>query len=204
MRRHRRHFPFYVATSAALAGLVLGIAISAPAAPVLAANLFFICYLVFAIRALARLEPRHVMEAAGDDDLPVALIFLVTLAAAGASLAALFILVNGDASPSAANLIITLAAVPLGWLTVHIMAAMHYAHLYWKGRKGIAFPETKEPSGIDFIYFSLTIGMTAQTSDVAVTASDMRRLVVIHGVVSFFFNTVILAAVVNSAVSIGK
>ena len=204
MRRHRRHFPFYVATLAAAAGLLVGVAIGVPAAPVLAANLFFICYLVFAIRALRRLEPRHVIEAASDDDLPVALIFVVTLAAAGASLAALFVLVNGDDFPSAVNLIITLAAVPLGWLTVHIMAAMHYAHVYWKSGKGIAFPETKEPSGIDFIYFSLTIGMTAQTSDVAVTASNMRRLVGIHGVVSFFFNTVILAAVVNSAVSIGK
>ena len=133
MRRHRRHFPFYVATLAAMAGLVMGAAIGVPAAPVLAANLFFICYLVFALRALARLEPRHVMEAAGDDDLPVALIFLVTLAAAGASLAALFVLVNSDDSPQAVNLIITLAAVPLGWLTVHIMAAMHYAHVYWNG-----------------------------------------------------------------------
>lgn len=204
MKRHRRHFPFYIAALVAGAGLVIGIALRLPAAPVLAANLFFICYLAFALRALARLQPHHVLEAARDDDLPVALIFVVTLAAAAASLAALFVLVNADGPPRAADLVITLAAVPLGWLTVHVMAAMHYAHVYWSGGKGIGFPETKEPSGVDFIYFSLTIGMTAQTSDVAVTTRTMRRLVVIHGVVSFFFNTVILAAIVNSAVSIGK
>jgi len=204
MRRHRRHFPFYVAALVAVAGLGFGFVLRLPSAPVLAANLFFICYLVFALRALTHLEPRALTSAARDDDLPVALIFLVTLAAAGASLAALFVLVNSDETPGAANLVITLAAVPLGWLTVHIMAAVHYAHVYWSGRKGIDFPQTNEPSGIDFIYFSLTIGMTAQTSDVAVTTPAMRRLVVIHGVVSFFFNTVILAAVVNSAVSIGK
>lgn len=204
MRRHRRHLPFYLAALAALVGLIAGIALGLPSAPVLAAHVFFVCYLFFALRALARFEPQHVIEAANDDDLPVTLIFLVTLAAAGAALGALFVLVNSDHAPGIANLVITLSAVPLGWLTVHVMAAVHYAHVYWAGGRGIGFPETEEPSGIDFIYFSLTIGMTAQTSDVAVTTPSMRQIVVIHGVVSFFFNTVILAAVVNSAVSIGK
>ncbi len=84
----------------------------------------------------------------------------------------------------AARLISTLAlaAVPLGWLTVHMMAAIHYAHLYWqpdetcRGRKdrrpanmsaGWTFPGGKEPGGYEFLYFSYVIGMTAQTSDTA-------------------------------------
>lgn len=201
MRRHRRHFPFYVATAASIGAYAVARMAGLPAGVALAANVFFVSYLAFALHALARFEPAQLAE--DDEDLPVALIFLITLAAAGTSLAALFVMVNASDRPAPFTLLATLAAVPLGWLTVHIMAATHYAHLYWTGARGLAFPETDRPAGIDFIYFALTIGMTAQTSDVAVTTPRMRRLVTLHGVVSFFFNTVILAAIVNAAVSIG-
>jgi len=47
------------------------------------------------------------------------------------------------------------------------------------------------------------IGMTAQTADTAITTSQMRLVVLVHSVLSFFFNTVIVAAAVNLAVSLG-
>ena len=63
-------------------------------------------------------------------------------------------------------------------------------------------PYHDEPDGYDFLYYSLVIGMTAQTADVDVTETAMRKLTLIHAVVSFFFNTVILAVVVNAAVTL--
>ena len=105
----------------------------------------------------------------------------------------------------------------LGWLTIHTMAALHYAHLYWRpgpdtapGQRrrsrgaDLIFRATTKPGGYDFLYFSLVIGMTAQTSDVAITKTQIRKLNMLHAVVSFFFNTVLVAAAVNVAVSLGS
>ena len=125
----------------------------------------------------------------------------------------LFILINKGGQPLRLNL--SLAAVALGWFSIHTMAALHYAHLYWRpedaAENGNDEPASagwsspaNEPGGYDFLYFSFVIGMTAQTSDVNVTNTAMRKLTLIHAVVSFFFNTVLVAAAVNVAVSLGQ
>lgn len=86
------------------------------------------------------------------------------------------------------------------------MFALYYAHLYYRDDresgtegnvKGLDFPEEKQPDYWDFLYFSLVIGMTCQVSDVQVTSRSMRRLALMHGVLTFFFNTVILALSIN-------
>jgi uncharacterized membrane protein len=101
--------------------------------------------------------------------------------------------------------------VPLGWLTLHTVAAYHYGHLYYvragqdgsdRDAAGLSFPETAEPTTWDFLYFSFVIGMTAQVSDVQVRTTPMRRLVMAHGIVAFLYNTVLLALAVNIAVSL--
>jgi uncharacterized membrane protein len=66
------------------------------------------------------------------------------------------------------------------------------------------FPGTQEPELSDFVYYSFVVGMTAQVSDVQVLTSRMRRTTLVHGVASFFFNTVILALAVNVAVGLGQ
>ena len=101
-------------------------------------------------------------------------------------------------------------AVILGWFTVHTMMAMHYAFEFYgsmpMGRQakrkdgasgGLEFSGSEDPDGVSFLYFSFVVGMTAQTSDTEVSSNAMRRLVTIHGIFSFFFNTVIIAAAVE-------
>jgi uncharacterized membrane protein len=94
---------------------------------------------------------------------------------------------------------------------LHTVAAFHYAHLYYtrtghdgasRDAAGLNFPDTEEPTSWDFLYFSFVIGMTAQVSDVQVLTMSMRRLVIIHGIVSFFYNTVLLALSVNIVVAL--
>jgi uncharacterized membrane protein len=85
---------------------------------------------------------------------------------------------------------------------VHTIFTFHYAHEYYGERRdgkigGLLFPGDREPDYRDFLYFSLVIGMTSQVSDVQVTSKVIRRLVAIHGVLSFFFNLVVLALTVN-------
>jgi uncharacterized membrane protein len=108
----------------------------------------------------------------------------------------------------ALHLGIGVLTVFLSWITLHIIYAVHYAHLFYdpaerKGEGGVLggleFPGTKEPDYWDFVYFSLVIGMTCQVSDVQVTARHMRHLATAQGVIAFFYNTVIVALAVNIA-----
>ncbi|TIT71003.1 MAG: DUF1345 domain-containing protein, partial [Mesorhizobium sp.] len=142
--------------------------------------------------------------------------FAITLAVVGVAIVLLFQLINHKGS-SPIVLSFALLSIPLGWFAIHTMAALHYAHVYWmdgdaldaetKKRMpvgGLEFPGGKRPEGWDFLYFATVIGMTAQTADTGITTSHMRRVVLVHSVLAFFFNTVIVAAAVNLAVSLGS
>ncbi len=63
--------------------------------------------------------------------------------------------------------------------------------------KGFAFPDSEPPNYMDFVYVAFVIGMTAQVSDVQVTTRSMRRLVLLHSVLSFWFYAGILALAIN-------
>ena len=97
------------------------------------------------------------------------------------------------------------------WLLVHTVLALHYAHLCYhiaeEAREnppdsGLIFPATPQPDFLDFAYFSFVIGMTFQVSDVQITSRRIRRIVLLHGLLSFGFNTVILALSLNLASSL--
>jgi uncharacterized membrane protein len=207
-----RHGPFLAACLAGVAAFALSLAFVPALAWTVAANAAFLVYLLLTLLALPGMSADWLSRNAADDDVPVAVIFLVALAAVAVSVVLLFGAINSVPSPGPAGFALAFSAVPLGWLTIHLMAAIHYAHEYWQpsdsggtdAAGGLAFPGTDRPGGIDFVYFAFVIGMTAQTSDVDVTASPMRRAAVLHGIVSFFFNTVIVAAAVNIVVSMGR
>ena len=100
-----------------------------------------------------------------------------------------------------------LAAAPLGWFVLHTISAFHYANLYYfdpPGEEGagqaLSFPGRKDPGLWDFVYFSFVIGMTFQVSDVQIRTTGMRRVVLAHSIVSFFFATVMIALVVNAVI----
>jgi uncharacterized membrane protein len=206
-----RHIPFYLAIAAGAVCAALAVWLPAMQATVIAANAFFATYLALTFASLPHLTAANLKTHAASSDEPVWIIFLVTFATVVVALAALFILINERNAPDVLNLVLALSAVPLGWLTIHMMAAIHYAHVYWQpdepikaAQRGLDFPETKDPRGIDFVYFAFVIGMTAQTSDVAITTHRMRRINIVHAIASFFFNTVLVAAAVNVAVSLGN
>lgn len=94
--------------------------------------------------------------------------------------------------------------VLLSWGFLHVFFAQHYAHDYWLGgqsgqERSLDFPGNDAPDYLEFLYFSFTVGMTAQVSDVTTRAAGMRRLVLMHGALSFLFNTAVLALGVNLA-----
>ena len=96
--------------------------------------------------------------------------------------------------------LLTLGSIALAWTMAHTGYALRYAHLYYRsdaGKKGLQFPGDEEPSDLDFAYFSFTIGMCFQVSDVVVCNRIARRAVLLHAVVSFIYNTMILALTMN-------
>jgi len=95
------------------------------------------------------------------------------------------------------------ATIILSWSFIHVIFALHYAHDYYSSddggatTEGLSFPGNAAPTYMDFVYFSFTIGMTFQVSDVQITDPAMRALALTHGIISFFYSTGILALTIN-------
>ncbi len=94
-----------------------------------------------------------------------------------------------------------LAAVVISWLLVHTAYTLRYAHLYYtddaSGIGGLEFPGAEPPDALDFAYFAFTLGMCFQVSDVPITSRPIRRSALVHALLSFLFNTAILALALN-------
>ncbi|CAN5331663.1 DUF1345 domain-containing protein [soil metagenome] len=100
-------------------------------------------------------------------------------------------------------ILLVLATLALAWLFSNTIYAMHYAHIFYlandKGDDsgGLDFPETREPGYWDFLYFAFTLGMTFQTSDVAVNSTAIRQTVLFHSLAAFMFNLGVIAFTIN-------
>lgn len=102
-------------------------------------------------------------------------------------------------------LIIEISSMLLSWFLVHTTFAIRYAHIYYGDSEedadthagGLEFPKEKKPDFIDFAYYSFTLGMTFQVSDVEIGSRKMRRLSLLHALFSFAYNAAIIAFTVN-------
>jgi len=144
-------------------------------------------------------------RAATQEDEGATAILLLAAIAATASLGAIFAelaqVKSGDLGYGY-HVALAVGTVLLSWAFTHTIFALHYAYdFYGEGQRanGLKFPDDDKPDYWDFIYFSFVIGMTFQVSDVQVTNKGIRRLVTAHGVVSFLFNTTVIALTVNMA-----
>lgn len=137
-------------------------------------------------------------------------VFCVILVAACAAFMAVGVLFvtnkTGHQPHLLGHLMISLSAVVCAWFLVHTVFSLRYAHTFYGDDPddvhahygGLDFPGEKRPNYLDFAYFSFVIGMTFQVSDVQITERKLRRLVLLHGIISFAFNTVILALTINT------
>lgn len=138
-------------------------------------------------------------------------IFIFVLASALVSLFVVILLLKSTHQFTGATLslhiFLSVAAVMLSWALVHTLFLFRYAHLYYEEAvqkkkdeeyaEGLEFPGEKEPDYLDFAYFSFVIGMTFQVSDVEISSKRIRRLALMHSLVAFAFNTVIVALSIN-------
>ncbi len=167
-----------------------------------------LCFLGLTWRLMLRATPELMRRfARQEDEGRVMILSLITIAAC-ISVVAIGLILQDKGKENSLLLLhlgLSIATIVGSWLLVHTIFAQHYAHIYYQAERtlaeckadGLDFPSEIEPDYWDFLYFSLVIGMTSQVSDVNVTSRKIRRLSLIHGVLSFFFNTTILAMAIN-------
>jgi len=163
---------------------------------------FYLVSIARLMMACSIAKIRHL--AAIQDEGRIAIPVLV-VAAALASLGAIVAELGGAQGRGSAMLALASVTILLSWSLIQAIFALHYAHEYYDADAhrggGLKFPGEAAPDYWDFVYFSLVIGMTSQVSDVAVTSPAIRRMVSVHGVVSFIFNLTLIALTVNIAAS---
>jgi uncharacterized membrane protein len=138
-------------------------------------------------------------------DQPSALILATMVIVMVASVVAITVLIGRSQSLTgpqrAGHIALGLLALAGAWLIIHTIYGFHYAHRYYqadaRAHPGLEFPGQQQPDYFDFLYYSFVIGMCAQVSDVQVRSREMRRITLVHSVLSFAFNMLVLALSIN-------
>lgn len=176
----------------------------------LAWNTGGVMYLVLTAQLMSRFSSDRIRaRAARADDSGFVILSLILIAILSSFAAIAGLAGEVHDAPKAEKhfyLILAAATLVISWLVTQAVFAIHYAHHYYARNpdgseppKSLAFPDETTPDYWDFFYFSTSIGATSQTSDVSIRTKQMRRLVTLHAVVSFFFNTMVLAVTINIA-----
>lgn len=174
---------------------------------------FAVTALLFTWFTILTLRPEQIRAyAKREDPSRVASLVLVVMGAGASLLAVLVLLQASTAMASVARtqaIVLSLSAVSLGWVLIHTVFTVRYAHLYHdaqpspppsaSGQQGpLDFPGLHDlPDYLDFAYFAFVIGMTAQTSDVSIRGRRIRRTALMHGVISWVFNTAVVALLIS-------
>lgn len=155
-------------------------------------------------------ESKQIRTQAKVEDSSRLTIFTIVLVSTLASLLAVtLLLISNDKSHKVLHMVIAITGMIFSWLLVHTIFTVRYAHIYYGDHKtkenthqgGLDFPgeaEKDNPDFIDFAYFSFVLGMTFQVSDVQITSHRLRRLALMHSLVSFVYNTGIVALTINT------
>src|SRR6476619_5220935 len=172
-----------------IAFLLLPGSLRLPTRLVVGWDVFTALYLVLAYIMMMRCDVGHIRRSAVLQDDGRFVMLLLTALGAFASLAAI-VFELGASKGNPAGLILAIAPITLSWTLFHTSFALHYAHEFYRGKKpgGLQFPSGDthvEADYWDFVYFSFVIGMTAQVSDVGITARTIRRTATVHGIISF-------------------
>ena len=159
--------------------------------------------------AIITADTGRIRDVATSEDPGRLLLFGLVVVGIMASLLAVVVLLGTMHSLSSRAFLtqvgLAVSAVAGAWLLLHTSFTLRYAHLYYDpevdgGEGGLQFPGDGEfePDYLDFAYFAFTIGMAAQTADVAISGRIQRRLTLLHSLLSFSFNTALVAMSISA------
>lgn len=165
-------------------------------------------FLILVATLLRKGEAAQIRRTARNNDANRAVLLVLTGLTLLIVLVAVAKEMHGKSDPWAIALVI--ATLVLAWLFSNTVYALHYAHLYYlasdegKDSGGLEFPSCEEPDYWDFVYFSFTLGMTFQTSDVEIHSRQLRRVTIGQCLAAFVFNLGVLAFTINTLGSGGN
>jgi uncharacterized membrane protein len=150
----------------------------------------------------------QIRKLAQKEDGSLVYVFMLVLVSSFASMFTIMLLIISKEiakTPAMIYVPVAVGGMLLSWVLVHTTFTTHYARLFYRGgeedakkcEKGLDFPSELEPDYLDFAYFAFVIGMTFQVSDVQITSRHIRRVALIHGLLSFGLNTFVVALTIN-------
>jgi uncharacterized membrane protein len=206
-----RHGRFYIALVCGVATALAAWAVGFDAPLLAGGDIFYLVFLILCGVMIANQKKSDLKQRAKSEDEGIVVVLLITLATMGFFCDAVFTALSRKHGLDVAPLLLAAVGAPLGWFVLHTVMAFHYADIHYfddpdcaDDDKDLDFPGRGDPGPWDFLYYSFVVGMTAQVSDVQVRTTVMRRATLIHGVVSFFFNTVFIAMAVNAGVTLAS
>ncbi len=203
------HGRFYVAAIGGGLTYVICRNLGPPLPLALASDAFFFSYIVMMAVVTATSSPATLRARAEIESEGGVVVGLMALVAVAYCCVEIFTVINQKEPTQGFVTAAVLLGAPLGWVMFHTMAAFHYAYLFYRrGENGeppepapLSFPKTANPGAWEFLYYAFVVAMTAQTSDVDVQNTKLRKVTTLHSIVSFFFNTVLIAMSVNAVVA---
>ena len=194
-----------------LCGLLLPEARSAVTRALVGWNVGVWFYLALIAHMMARADHSRLQRSAVAHAEGAAVVLAVVVLAAVISVVAIVIELSAAKASGGRtalpHLLFALSTVASSWVLLPTLFTLNYASLYYlpgdaASGGGLGFPGNDgsfHPDYVDFAYFAFTIAVASQTSDVTVTSRRMRRLVLVQAILSFVFNTTILALTINMA-----
>lgn len=188
----------------------------APAPWLMAWIVYCAAYVGLVWHLAARLDAAATRHRARREDPGAMMLFVLVTLAACASLVAVAMNVQATQAlqgwQRVSNLVLMALSLAGAWLLIQCVFTLHYARVYYRSQgaqddtpvRGLGFPDGKDPDYLDLLYYSAVIGMTSQVSDVSIRSRSMRHLTLVHAVLSFAFNLIVLATAVNVFAGAGR
>lgn len=197
-----------IAVSGILSLLLLPFHMEGMTRIMIAWDFFSLCMNLITLLIFLSMHPRQIRVLAKSEDAGRIVVFLIVLVTTIGSLMGILILLGNKGNwllSKGMETFIYISGVILSWLMLHFTFTYRYALLYYGNHPteptersvGLQIPNELWPDYLDFAYFSFVIGMTFQVSDIEISSRDIRRLALLHGMLSFLFNTVIVALTIN-------
>jgi uncharacterized membrane protein len=176
-------------------------------------DIFSLCMILISVVVFFSMCSKQIRVLARFEDSSRVVVFVLVIIATLGSLGGVLLLLGNKGSwmlSRGLETAIYICGVTFSWILLHIMFTFRYAHYYYGDRVGkntdqiggLEIPDEKCPDYLDFAYFSFVIGMTFQVSDITISSRHMRRIALMHGLLSFVFNTVIVALTINVVVEL--
>lgn len=171
-------------------------------------DVFSLFMIIFSWTTFSITQSQQIRELAKEQDSNRVLIFITVLISTIAGfLAVLLLLISKKdyKDSETLHLIVAISGMLFAWFLIHTIFTFRYAHIFYGDDEekpdthagGLKFPDDKKPDYMDFAYFSFVLGMTFQVSDVDISSKRLRKLALLHSILSFILNTVMIALTIN-------